>query len=335
MLEGNGANGHRHPVAWMLWALSASASILLTRNPWYTLVVGAGALGVMWRLERRPPARGVFQLYLGMLLFPTMLNLVFSRSGATVLLEFQVPLIGGPYTLEALLFGLSSGVQIASVLVVMLLFSQVVTAPDLLRRLPAGLYPAGVTASLGLTFFPQARRSFGELREAQAVRGYQWRGWRDLPQLVTPLVILSLESALALAEGLTVRGWSGRSMTGGRRMALSLGWLLLACAIGVWALAPGRLWLAELLLAAGLLATWQGLRQPGPATRFRPDIWRTKDSLMVGLALASLVVMVLLGFAAPRLLGYYPYPRAIAPGLRWPIALALCLLGSPIVLADD
>jgi energy-coupling factor transport system permease protein len=335
MLEKNGENGHRHPVAWMLWALSASASILLTRNPWYALIVGASALGVMWRLGRRPPPRGVFQLFIGMMLFPTVLNLIFSRSGATVLLELSVPFIGGPYTLEALLFGLSSGVQIACVLVVMLLFSQVVTAPDLLRRLPAGLYPAGITASLGLTFFPQARRSFGELREAQAVRGYRWRGWRDLPQLVTPLVILSLESALALAEGLTARGWSGRTTTASRRMALSLGWLLLAGAIGVWALAPGKMWLAELLLAAGLLAAWQGLRQPGQATRYRPDVWRTKDTLMAGLVLASLAVMLLLGFAAPRLLGYYPYPRAMAPDFRWPVALALCLLGCPMALSDD
>ena len=266
-----------HPVAWMVWTACALLSGLLLRNPWYLGMLGMVALTVRWRGASDRPGPWLLRLVGGFILFSTALNFALSRAGATVLLRFPLAWIGGPYTLEALLFGVSSGVQISSVLLVMVVFSAQVSPQDLLRRIPRPLFPVGVTASVALSFAPRARRAFHALREAQEVRGHRFRGLRDMPRLVTPLVLLSLENATALAEGLVVRGWSRGGQRGWRRWSSALGWLGLAVGVVLWAVAPGRAGLAAACAALGAATLFLTLRHPGGPPRFRPETWKTVD----------------------------------------------------------
>jgi energy-coupling factor transport system permease protein len=318
----------------MLWIASASAVALLTRNPWYLLLLGGVAWAVRWRLTGERPSRRTLALLLSLLAFPALLNLAFSRVGDTVLLRLPLRWIGGPYTLEALLFGLSAGVQIASLLTVMSVFGSAITAPDLLRRTPPGLYPVGVSASIGLTFAPQARKAFAAIREAQEVRGYQTRGWRDLPALVTPLVILSLESALGLAEGMVARGWGRDGLAGWRRWLVGAGWLGLAAGVSLWAVDPGLAGLAFALVVLGVLALWATLRNEAGGTRYRPEAWHRADTIVAGLAIGVAVTFLFLAFAAPTWLTYYPYPRAAWPAFQPALGVAIALLGAPVLVGD-
>lgn len=319
----------RHPGSWILWAASAACVALLIRNPWDLLLIGVVAIVVRWRATGERPGRGTVRLYATVILFPTLLNFAFSRTGDTVLLRLPIGWIGGPYTLEALLFGATAGVQLASLLMVMLAFSTLVTPSDLLRRMPASLAPAGVTASIALTFAPQARRSYAALREAQEVRGYQPRGLRDLPRLVTPLVILSLESALAVGEGLAARGWGRAGLRGWRRASLPAGILLLAAGVGLWSLLPGRSWLGGAAAAAGVLVLLAGLGSAGGQSRYRPDAWRTSDSLVSGMTLGVLVAFAFVAALTPESLAYYPYPTAYWPAVDMPLLAAISLLSMP------
>jgi len=326
----------RHPASWILWAVSAMTVGLLVRNPWYLLLSGAVAIVVRWRAAGARPGWGTLRLVVTLLVFPAVLNVLFSRAGDTVLLQLPIRWIGGPYTFEALLFGLTAGVQIASLLMVMLAFSALVTPSDLLRRMPVSLAPAGVTASIALTFAPQVRRSFAALREAQQVRGYQPQGLRDLPHLVTPLVILSLEGALAVAEGLAARGWGRGGLRGWRRAMAPAGVLLLGVGIALWALSPVGTWPVVLLLGLGLGLLCIALGPVGGRSRYRPDIWRRRDSLVAGLSLGVAAAFAILAVVYPGTLVYYPYPRATWPDFQWPLALPLLLLSAPAwVKASD
>lgn len=319
----------RHPASWILWAASAAFVALLIRNPWDLVLIGAVAVGVRWRATGERPGKGTVRLYATVILFPMLLNFAFSRSGDTVLIRLPIGWIGGPYTLEALLFGATAGVQLASLLMVMLAFSTLVTPSDLLRRMPASLAPAGVTASIALTFAPQARRSYAALREAQEVRGYQPRGLRDLPRLVTPLVILSLESALAVGEGLAARGWGRAALRGWRRASLPAGILLLAAGVGLWSLLPDRGWLGAASAAAGVLVLVAGLGAAGGQSRYRPDAWRASDTLISGLSLGVLAAFAFVAALAPERLGYYPYPTASWPTVDLPLLTAIAILSIP------
>lgn len=321
-----------HPGAWIAWAMAGAGIALLSRNPWQLLIVGLAALAARWRISGHRFGRADAALFGGLLAFPTVLNFALSRTGSTVLWTLQLPWIGGSFTLEALLFGAVAGIQIATLLAVMMAFGSAVSSTDLLRRVPVGLYPVGLTASIGLTFAPQARRTFHQIREAQLVRGYQARGWRDLPHLIVPMVVMSLENALSLGESLASRGWGQTRLGPSGRWGMLMAWLLLAAGLVWWLAVPSLSWLSGLFLGIGL-AGFIGLgRAAGRPTRFRPDTWDRRATWVTGLSLGSFAVYVAVTLVQPSLLVYYPYPHATWPQLHLPLLLACLPLGLPALV---
>jgi energy-coupling factor transport system permease protein len=318
-----------HPVAWMAWTASATAIGLLTRNPWYLILITCIALVVRWSAMGERPGLNAIRLYGMLMIFPTALNLLFSRSGETVLLELPLRWIGGPYTLEALLFGMTSGVQLASLLAVMSVFIAVVTPVDMLRRIPGTLAPIGLSASIGLTFVPQVRRSLDAIREAQQARGHVPRGWRDLPSWISPLVTVSLENAMASAEGLAARGWGQPARRAWRRRLAGACLLGLALGLVAMGLLPDRLgW--GLALTAGSAIGLTLLRGDEAHGRYRPEIWRAADSWVTGAACAALLVILFLVWRVPGSVAYYPYPKAAWPAWEWIPVLGLLALCAPV-----
>jgi energy-coupling factor transporter transmembrane protein EcfT len=319
-----------HPATWIIWTLSASVVALLTRNPWYLLLLSMIAILVRWVGTGERPGGWFMKIYLSLLISPAILNLVFSRSGNTVLLELPIRWIGGPYTLEGLVFGAAAGVQIACLLTIMTVFGELVSAQDLLRRTPSALYPVGVTASLGLTFVPHARRAYDALRDAQQIRGYQPKGWRDLPKVVTPLVILSLERAIAIAESLVSRGWGSQGLSGWRRTAIGSGLVGMAFGLAAWIMFPSQGWVVLLLVFLSCILLFFGFRVGDRGQRFRPDIWHRKDSLIAAFSLSPLFIVVFLALTYPISLTFYPYPKVNLPDFQWPIALMMMLFSAPL-----
>lgn len=314
----------------MIWIAGAAVPAVLTRNPWYLGLIGIAALLVQARARGRLPGRGWLGMIASLLIFPAAINLLLSRVGDTVLLRLPIPILGGPYTLEALLFGASAGVQIASLLQVMGVFGEVIRPPDILRRMPPGLYPAGLAASIGLTFAPEVRRSFAAIREASELRGYRPKGLRDLPSLVSPLIVLSLENALAVAEGMVARGWGHARPDGVRRWGAAAGWLSLGVGIAVGVVLPERATLAAGLVVLGAAASWLTMRTGNGRHRYSPEAWNRGDTIIAGLSLGVLAVFLILSAAAPLLLTYFPYPRAIWPSFHPAIAAAIALLLAPL-----
>ena len=318
----------------MIWAGSAGCVALLARNPFYLLLIAAAGVAVRWRATGQRPSAGTLRLFVGLMAFPTLLNFVFSRAGETVIFEFPIRWVGGPYTLEALLFGAIAGLQLASLLQVMMTFGLLLSPTDLLRRIPAGLTPAGITASIAMNFAPQARRSFDAVRESQQVRGHSPRGFRDLRDIVTPLVILSLESAMTVGEGLATRGWGAEGPRGRQRAAAWAGAGLFAFGVVIWWLSPSQAWIAAGLAAAGTALLLTVLTRGGTRSRYRPETWERADTLIVGASLGVLTAVVVLIALAPGMLTYEPYPRAVWPTFSGPVALGVAMLCLPAILPD-
>ena len=225
---------------------------------------------------------------------------------------------------------MASGLQIAALFLVMWIFSQAVTPLDLLRRMPPGFSTAGVMASIGMTFAPQARQAFDELREAYLVRGYQPRGLRDLPMVLTPMVILSLESAYDMAEGLAARGFGSGGMRGFRRWVVPAGWVCLALSVWLWVAFPAHKVEVALFASLSLLILALSMRRAVRGGRYRPDSWSAADTWVAGISLGMGAAFVVVALTAPHLLAYYPYPAAFWPGFNWPLGAALCLAATPI-----
>ena len=322
-----------HPSAWLAWTASAASAALLIRNPWYLLILGAVAIAVRWRATRQPPAPPTFILLATLVVTSTLVNVLFSRAGETVLLHLPIGWLGGPYTLEAALFGVGAGLQISAVLLVMLVFGSVVTPADLLRRTPPGLYPVGVTSMLALTFAPLARRSYQELSEARRLRGWASQGVPEARASVEPLVILSLERAVAQAEALVARGWGAGTPGGGRRALALTAWVGLATGLALWAVLPDQAAFGLGLIVLALLVLAVSLR--GIGARYRPELWTWPDRAVFLLSAAAMVALLVLMARSPGLLTYYPYPRVSLPGLHPAPLVVLSLLTAPVFTRTD
>jgi len=336
-----------HPVTWLLWLLAAALAALLTRNPLYlTLLLLASGVTYLALERRSPTARswGAFvKLGFVLLLFAVPSNALTAHHGRLVLFRLPEswPVIGGPITGEAMLYGLTSGLSLLTLLLIFATFNSAVDQARLLRLTPPYLHQAGVITAIALAFVPQMMIAAREIREAQRIRGHRFRGLRDLLPLFMPLLTTGLERAIELAESMEARGFGGAPAAPSRRRTLyRMGTLaaLLALASGAFGYAyfPARRMPSVGLMAAasaGLLLIFWAQGRGVQRSRYRHWHWRQRDTVVSlvsgGVALALLAVWL----ARREALLYYPYP----PLSPWPdfqplLGLALALLAAPGIL---
>jgi energy-coupling factor transport system permease protein len=331
--------------AWLVWALAVLGVASATRNPLYALllllVVVLSEVVHAPRGERRA-GQATLRFTAVVVPLAALFNLLTVHLGETVLLRLPqgIPLVGGPLTLEALLFGVTNGLVLAAIFGGFAVFNGVTPARDLIRLTPRAFHAAGVVLSIALTFLPQTSRSLERIREAQAVRGHRVRGVRDWLPLVVPLLVSGLERSMSLAEAMVARGYGA---TTGRARSLRLQLLL---ASGMLALLAG--WLAYLLLplpwggiglalaAVGVALLLVVLRMAGSAvahTDYRPLRWAARDSLVaLGCGVALAVVFLPLPGIDRTSLSYVPYPRLTLPAFDPWIGIGLLGLLVPVGL---
>ncbi len=318
-----------HPYAWCAWLAAAALPALLTRNPLY-LSLTLLAVGVVYNaLGRRSPlarnwwafVRFSALLWLLTIPFVALLN----HHGSIVLFHLPAhwPLIGGPVTLEALLYGLTGGLALVTLLLAFAVFNVAVDQARLLRMTPGFVYQAGVVAGIAVAFVPQMVVTWAAIREAQQVRGHQVRGVRDLLPLLMPLLVTALERAMQLAESMEARGFGGQLVTATtaerqRNQAILLAGLGMLGAgvagLGFWTRQP---WLAgALLTGGGALLIWsfwdQGRRVK--RSRYHRWVWTRTDRAVLIISLVAASVWLLVMLTRPDWLFYYPYP----PYSPWP-----------------
>jgi energy-coupling factor transport system permease protein len=218
----------RHPLAWCAWSVAALAIAFIDRNPFLQGLVLLVILNT-WLPYRRSHA---LHLRVGLVLAatPVLFSIALSRFGEHIIVVLPaVPIVGGPWTWEALVFGASSGLALLLTVGIFGILQSTVRSADLLPLLPRPLYRAGTVFALSLTFAPKTISSFHSIREARQVRG-QRTGWRAAPSLVVPLLLTTLEQALQYAESLDARGYGSRRRSRYRPLPWSAGDLIVTAA---------------------------------------------------------------------------------------------------------
>ena len=335
----------RHPLAWLAWLGLAFAAVLTTRNPLYLTLILLTLLVVYQAAARQSqtgPAWGAF-IRLGLVfgLVGVAFDTLTGHLGDTVLFHLPDawPVIGGRITLEAVAHGLVGVVQLAGLLVAGAAFSQTLDAATLLRLTPAAFYHAGLVLTIGLAFIPQTVLGFQEIRDAQRIRGHQFRAARDLLPLVGPLLTTGLERAVQLAESLEARGlgYPGDAPPAPHRPWLAQLGILVGglgvgsglFALGYWGRTP---WAAALVVVGALVLGWT-LRRLVPThrrTRYRRLAVARLDRAVIGLSLAGLVGLGLVVALRPDALAYTPFPRLSAPPFDAWLGVGYLVLLAPL-----
>ncbi|MFM9105137.1 MAG: energy-coupling factor transporter transmembrane component T [Chloroflexota bacterium] len=327
------------PRAWLFWLAAVSLPALVGRNPFPLAAAFLAALGV-WAASRGRAATGwpgVLRLGAALALAGVLFNTLTAHAGDLVFARLPewLPVVGGILTVNALVYGLLSGLALLTLLLAGIVVGSSLDWNGLLRLLPDRFATAAVATSVAWSLIPQATRAATEIREAQAARGYRPRGPRDAGPLLIPLLSGSLERSLTLAEALESRAFGAplrdeRPTTGWHTAALSLGLGLATLGAYGLALGDGRLATAALPGAALL---WVALRSPaglGPRrTRYRQPAWDRRATIIAGAAGLCLLAQAVTLATAPWAFAWDPYPTMTPPPVHLPLLASLGLLLAP------
>jgi len=213
------------------WSASCLFIVLSTTNPVYKVMVLAAALSLLAAGAQLRRIRGLLIAVLLIAAFAMLLNFVSAHLSATVLfaLPAQIPALGGPYTLEALVFGAVGGITIAAAILSAAPFSLLLDSHEVMDALPVPLSRTGVAIAASLNLVPAVATSFIEVTEAQRLRGWRPRGPRSWMEVVVPVVLTSVEGSIQLAESMEARGFGSGARTTMASHALQRSdWLLVA-----------------------------------------------------------------------------------------------------------
>ena len=189
---------------------------MMWNHPVCLLISLLGAVVCSVHQNGRRGAGFALRTALPVLLLTFLVNPLFSHAGRTVL--FYLP-SGNPVTLESTMFGLASGVMLASVLLWFSVYNAVMTSDRFTALFGRAIPSLSLLLSMTLRFVPRFKVQLAAVTEAQRCIGRDVSAGRMRDRLRTAAKILSvmlgwaLENAADTADSMKSRGYGlpGRS----------------------------------------------------------------------------------------------------------------------------
>jgi energy-coupling factor transport system permease protein len=335
----------KQPWAWVSWLIATIVILSITRNPLYLVLILMCVVfvGICLRQAGAEAASpfSLWKLAVWILMLSTAFNALTSHYGQTVLFTIpgNLPLLSGPVTLEAMVYGFTNGLVLTGMLASFMVLNLALTVRELISLIPHAFFPMAVVTSIAVTYMPTTLRQFKQIREAQAIRGHQMRTLRDWLPLWMPLLVGGLEHAMQLAESMTARGFASTRpgiRGGGNKprilmiiglVLLALGWVAQLGGAGVKGLA---------IIISGTILIFGGLWYLGKEsarTAYHSPGWGWKDWLTVTVSLGVLAICTLpIPGLSHETLYYDPYPILTLPPFSPLLGVAMLGLVVPGIL---
>ncbi|MEX2395019.1 MAG: energy-coupling factor transporter transmembrane component T [Actinomycetota bacterium] len=332
-----------HPATWIAWLTAVGVFAFSVTNPLY-VVLALGAVLVVhlsFPPDRSAIGRAV-RMFLTLGLALLVLRLVFvamlPNPGRTVL--FHVPAfdtprwlggleLGGGVTAEVLMGGASEGLRLIVVLAAFGVFNAHADVVSLIRTVPSAFRDVGLVVSVAVAFVPGMLRTVSDVRDAQRLRG-EWGLRRLAPSLVVPVLGLSLERALLLAESMDVRGYGRGQPSLSARVLMWTGLGGVFVAVAVWVSGTPRTGGVLALIGCTLIVLgFRATSLASPVTRLQGRPIGAFDVAAIVAAVVALGVTLFASFE----IAYDPYPVATWPPFSLPTAAVTMLFTVPALAA--
>ena len=198
------------------------------------LSVAACAIAATMLLWVSPPPRAMYAWFAGttaLLVFAV--NPFVGVQGLTPIWSGpQIPLLDTEVTQEELVFGLAAALRIVGSSFAIAAFVRLADGDRLLEAVARVAPRSAMIAALGSRLLPTLERDAEGLALAARTRAAGLTRRRQAAALATPLVALSLERSMTLAEAMEARGYGGGRRTRAPRTPLrGREWPLLAIAL--------------------------------------------------------------------------------------------------------
>ena len=153
---------------------------------------------------------------LPVMLLTAFINPAFSHEGRTILLYLPT---GNPLTLESILYGISSGVLIATVMLWFLNFNRVITSDKFIYLFGRIIPAMSLVLSMTLRFIPKFKTQMDAVIDAQKSIGRDisegsiWRRTKIAITVLSIMVTWALENAIETADSMKSRGYGLKGRT--------------------------------------------------------------------------------------------------------------------------
>ena len=143
-------------------------------------------------------------------LLTAFINPAFSHEGMTILLYFPT---GNPLTLESLLYGLSAGTMLATVLLWFKNFNRVITSDKFIYLFGRIIPAMSLVLSMTLRFIPKFKAQLQAVTDAQKSigrdisEGSLWHRTKIAITVLSIMVTWALENAIETADSMKSRGY--------------------------------------------------------------------------------------------------------------------------------
>lgn len=205
-----------HPMNNFLFFTLVIGFSMVLNHPIAQIISLVSALLYVIRCEGRKSVQLSLKFCLPIILLTAFINPAFSHEGVTRLLYFPT---GNPLTLESILYGLSAGIMLATVLLWFVNFNRVMTS-DKFVYLFGRIIPAlSLILSMTLRFIPKFKTQMKTVIDAQRCIGrdiYSGSLWSRMKTAITIFSILitwALENAIETADSMKSRGYGLQGRT--------------------------------------------------------------------------------------------------------------------------
>ena len=176
------------------------------------------ACAVIYAVQTEGKSAVLFTLRwcLPIMLLTAFINPAFSHEGITILLYFPT---GNPLTLESILYGLSSGMMIATVMLWFLNFNRVITSDKFIYLFGRIIPAMSLVLSMTLRFIPKFKAQLASVVDAQKSigrdisEGSLWHRTKIAITVLSIMVTWALENAIETADSMKSRGYGLKGRT--------------------------------------------------------------------------------------------------------------------------
>ena len=205
-----------HPlVNFLYFALVIGFSMALN-HPLAQLISFTCACAYAVQAEGKKAVLFTLKWCLPIMLLTALMNPAFSHEGVTILLYFPT---GNPLTLESILYGLSAGVMIATVMLWFLNFQRIITSDKFIYLFGRVIPAMSLVLSMTLRFIPKFKAQMAAVTDAQKsigrdiAQGSLWHRTKIAITVVSIMVTWALENAIETADSMRSRGYGLKGRT--------------------------------------------------------------------------------------------------------------------------
>ena len=224
-----------HPAVNFLYFTLVLGFTMILDHPVAQAVSFVCAIWYAVQCEGKQAVRFTLKACVPMIFLTAFINPAFSHEGVTILLYFPT---GNPLTLESLLYGISAGVLLGSVLMWFVNFNRVITSDKFIYLFGRIIPALSLILSMTLRFIPKFRQQMAVVTEAQAgigndvSSGSVFHRMKIALTIVSIMITWSLENAIDTADSMKSRGYGLKGRTAfsiykmEERDRMLIGWFL-------------------------------------------------------------------------------------------------------------